>query len=122
MAFLADGALDALLDYVRTNGLKLHICSAPPSSYANVAAVTLGYKASPSIGANGDATPNGRKATVAAITGGTVTASGTASHVALVNEGSSLLLSWSPLTASQAVTSGNQFTLGAFDVRVPDAA
>lgn len=122
MAFLADGALDALLDYVRTNGLKLHICSAQPTSYANVASVTLGYKASPSIGANADATPNGRKATVAAITGGTVTFSGTARHVVLVNEGSSLLLSSTPIVTEQGVTSGNQFTLGAHDVRVPDVA
>lgn len=41
----------AVVNGLPNTGLVLHMCSAEPTSYANVAAVTLGNKADPVLGA-----------------------------------------------------------------------
>ena len=69
-----------------------------------------------------DASPNGRKVTLAAITGESVTGTGTATHYAITDTGNSRLLATGALSASQAVTSGNTFSLTASDIRIPDPA
>jgi hypothetical protein len=99
----------------------LYLCTQEPTTFAEaISTYACGVKTSPTIGAAGDGSPDGRKRTVAAITDGSVTATGTATHWALT-DGSRLLASGA-LSASQAVTSGNTFTLAAFDVRIPAAA
>lgn len=123
MAFVSDYVLDAALTKLDTEANRLDITSQEVTSYAQATSTyTLGNKTSLSVGSPEDATPNGRKAVVAAITGGSVTATGTASHWAIVDTSNSRLLATGALSASQAVTSGNTFTLAAFDVRIPDAA
>lgn len=118
-AFLHDDILDNGL-VTLTNATKtLHICSAQPATFANVATYTLGNKANPTISAPADAT-SGRKVTTSAITGGSVTASGTASHYAIVDTVNSKLLAANTLGASQAVTSGNTFSLASFNISIPD--
>lgn len=122
MAFLADYIFDAALTKLDTEANRLDICSQEPVTYAAATTTyTLGNKTSLSIGAPADRTPNGRKVTVAAITDGTVTGTGTASHWAIVDTVNSRLLATGALSASQAVTSGNVFTTGAFDIGIPDA-
>lgn len=122
MAFVADAALDAALAVVADSS-ALFICSQEPTTYAQASATyALGTKASPTIGAAADRAPNGRKVTIAAITDGTVSGTGTATHWALVKATGSLLRATGALSASQAVTSGNTFTLAAFDIGIPDAA
>lgn len=122
MAFIADYCFDLALAGVASAN-KLVICSQEPVTYTEAnATYTLGNKATPTIGSAGDRTPNGRKVTISAITDGTVTGTGTASHWALVDTVNSRLLSTGALSSSQAVTSGNTFTLAAFDVGIPDAA
>jgi len=49
-----------------------------------------------------------------------VTATGTATGWAVVDSVNTRLLVNGGLSASQAVTTGNTFTLGAFDVRLPN--
>jgi hypothetical protein len=98
----------------------LHICSSQPANFAGVAAVSLGTKSGPTVSSPGARTPTGRKVTISAITDGAVSSTGTASHFALV-DGTRLLVA-GPLSSSQAVTSGNPFTLGAIDVGIPDPA
>ncbi|HEX3809624.1 MAG TPA: hypothetical protein VHW02_07955 [Rhizomicrobium sp.] len=120
MAFINTDAYDAALDWIRTNGTRLDICSAEPADYAAVATDSLGHKTSLSIGADGAGTPSGRKVTVAAITDGTVTATDTAAYWA-ITDGSSVLVATGPLASSQDVTSGNTFTLAAFDITFPAA-
>lgn len=123
MAFLSDNVLDSGVAYVDTNGETLHICSGAPSSYANVAAVTLGNKATPTIGVPEDGASSGRRVIISAITDGTVTGTGTASHWALVKDSAtSELLAWQTLSSNQAVTSGNSFTLDAISITIPDPA
>jgi hypothetical protein len=59
--------------------------------------------------------------TIAAITDGIVTATGTATHWAITDTANSRLLATGSLSASQVVTNGNMFTLGAFDIGIPGA-
>lgn len=121
MSFLHDDVLDAALDVIDDDTENLYICSAEPSTYAEAQTTyKLGTKATPTISApaNGDA--SGRKVTISAIADGTVDANGTASHWALTDNSASKLLAAGALSSSQVVTSGNVFTLTAFDIEIPD--
>lgn len=117
-AFLNNDTYDAALNVIVNATKTLHITSQQVSTFANVATYTLGNKTSPSVGAPADHT-TGRKVTVAAITGGSVTATGTATHYAIVDTANSKVLASQALSASQAVTSGNTFSLAAFDIAFP---
>jgi hypothetical protein len=115
--FIIDAAFDAALNEIKTNATVLHICSSQPADYSAVAGVSLGTKTPPAFTGPADHT-SGRKITVTAITDGTATGTGTASHYAIVD--GSRLLSAQALSATQAVTSGNTFTLGAIIIAFPD--
>ena len=121
MAYLSPNILDNGLAYLVTNGTRLDICSVEPATYAQVVTYSLGNKSGISIGAPGNRTPTGRKVTVAAITNGAITATDTAGFYAITNGSNELLVAKS-LAASQGVTSGNTFTLTAFDVGIPGPA
>lgn len=122
MPFINDYVLDAALAKFDTEANQLNICTQEPVSYTEATATySKGLKNGISIGAPADATPNGRKVTVAQITDGTVNGNGTVTHYAIVDTVNSRLLATGLLTASQVVTSGNTFTLAAFDIRFPDA-
>jgi len=120
MAFLNDVALDAALATL-SDGDELHILSAETTSYANIASNTLGVKTNPTIGAAADRTGGGRERAIAAITDGSVTGTGTATRWALVDTVNSRVLVERALSSSQAVTSGNTWTLPELKVGVPDA-
>lgn len=121
---------DVLHDDIFDNGLNaldnsenLYILSADPGLvWANIAAYAIGSKAAPTIGACGDRTGGGRKRTVAAITDGAVSGTDTATHYALADDSATKILASGDLSAPQAVTDGNPFTLTAFDIGVPDPA
>ena len=121
MPFLHDDLLDAALDVLDTDVETLYICSAEPSDYTEASSTyKLGTKSSPSVGAAEDGDASGRKVTVAAINDGTVDSNGTASHWALTDNSLTKLLAAGPLASSQSVTSGNTFTLTAFDIEIAD--
>ena len=121
MPFISDTALDAALTQV-ANATRMDICSTEPATYTEATSTyTRGNKTSISLGAAGDGTPNGRKRTVPAVTDGTVTGTGTVGFWALVQVTGSVLWSTGALAASQAVTSGNTWATGAFDIRFADA-
>lgn len=123
MAFIADYIFDLALAEFDTNANRLDICSQEPTTYTQATSTyTLGNKTSLSVGTPEDRTPNGRKVVVAAITDGSVTGNGTASHWAISKTGSSTLMATGSLSSNQVVTSGNTFTLAAFDIGIPDAA
>jgi hypothetical protein len=129
MALIAvtNGSLDSTifdngLQALTTNSDDLHLCSQAPTNYTEATSTyTLGDKqaitvSSPQAGATG------REVAVSAITtGGDVTGTGTATHYAIVDVSNTLLLAVGSLSASQAVTSGNTFTLAAFDIELPAA-
>ena len=123
MATLNDRVFDNGLTVLDTEGNRVDICSQEPTTYAEATSTySLGNETSISVSAPADASPNGRKVTLAAITGASVTGTGTATHYAIVDTSNSRLLATGSLSASQAVTSGNTFSLTASDIRIPDPA
>ena len=124
MPFIADTVFDTGLAVIQSNGTRIDICSAEPTTYAQATStLTLGNKTGLTTGAPQDGVTNGRRVVVPAITSGapgSVTGTGTATHWALTN-GSSTLYATGALTASQAVTSGNTFTLDAISIGIADA-
>ena len=120
--FLADSVLDAGLQYIITNADRLDICTTRPTTYTEATSTyTKGNKTSISVGSQQDGA-SGRKVQVAAITDGTVTGTDTVAYYALSDVSGTELIATGALSASQAVTSGNTFTLGAIDITIPDAA
>lgn len=123
MAFLNDRVFDNGLTVLDTEANKILITSAEPVTYTEAnATYALGNSTSLSIGAPQDRSGGGREVVVAAITDGSVTATGTATHYAIVDTVNSRLLAAGSLTASQAVTSGNTFTLTSVSIGIPDPA
>ena len=122
--FIIDNVFDSGLSYADTNGTRIDVTSQVATTYGNATTAgtySLGNKTGLNTGAPADAaTGTGRRVTVPAITDGTVTNSGTATHWALTN-GSNTLIATGPLSASQAVTSGNTFSLDAIDIIIRDA-
>jgi hypothetical protein len=121
MAFINDEVFDQGLDYADTNGTRIDICSSEPANYAAIAGVSLGNKTGLNTGATQNGAVNGRRVIVPAITDGAVTATNTATHWAL-SDGASILVATGALSSSQAVTSGNTFTLDAISITIADAA
>lgn len=117
--FIADSLLD---DLGSSTGTRIDITSQVATTYAEATSTyTLGNK----TGLTADTTPengatDGRKIVVPAITDGSVTGTATATHWALT-DATSVLLATGPLTSTQAVTSGNTFTLDAIDITIRDA-
>ena len=123
MPSLHNDVFDNGLTVLDTAANALHLCSQEPTTYTEATATyTLGVKTSPTISVPGDRTGGGRKVTVSAISDGTVTATGTATSWALVDTTTTRLLATAALDASQALTSGNTFTLASFDCGIPDPA
>ena len=121
MASIADRVLDNGLTTLDTEANRVDITSQEATTYAEATSTyTLGNQTSISISAPADRSGGGRKVTMSASSGGTVTGTGTATHYAIVDTGNSRLLVTGSLTASQAVTSGNTFSLEALDVGIPD--
>lgn len=125
-ANVADRVLDLGLNVLDTEATHIYICSAEPSTYtAATSTNALGNKnfgAGGVFGAPAAGSPNGRKVSSTAVTDGSVTATGTATNWAVVDSANSRLLAVGSLAASQAVTSGNPFTLSSFDIRLPNQA
>ena len=121
MATLNNRVFDNGLSVLDTEANKILVTSQEATTYTEAnATYALGNSTSLSIGAPADRSGGGREVTVAAISDGSVTGTGTATHFAVVDTLNSRLLATGSLTASQAVTSGNTFTLGAFTIGIPD--
>jgi hypothetical protein len=121
MATISDYVLDAALSKLDTEADRVDITSQEATTYAEATSTyTLGNSTSLSFGAPTDGDISGRKVTAAAITDGVVTGSGSATHFAIVDVSASRLLATGSLSTPQSVTSGNSFTIAAFDVEIPD--
>lgn len=123
MAFLNDRVLDNGLSVLTSEANKLVICSQEPATYTEAnATYALGEKENPTVGSPTDGVSSGRRVVISAIADGDVTDTGTATHWALVDTNNERLLAANSLSASQAVTNGNTFTLGEFSITIPDPA
>ncbi len=122
MPYINDEVFDQGLDYADTNGTRIDICSQEPTSYAEATSTyTLGNKTGLNTGATQNGATDGRRVIVPAISDGSVTGTDTATHWALT-DGSAVLIATGALSSSQAVTSGNTFTLSAISITIRDAA
>lgn len=123
MPFINDRVFDNGLSVLTTELTRVDICTQEPATYTEATSTyTKGNKTSVSVGSVGDRSPSGRKVTIAAITSGSVTGTGTVTHWAGTDPANSRLLATNSLSASQAVTNGNTFSLTATDIGIPDAA
>ena len=119
MAFIIDTVFDSGLTVLDTNGTQIDITTSEINLWANLAAATLGND-TVNTGAPEAGDTDGRKVVVPAITAGSVTATVTATHWCLSN-GTDTVYAAGPLTASQAVTASNTFTLDAIDITIRGA-
>jgi len=123
MASIGDRVLDNGLTVCNTEGNRLDICDTEPTTYAEATSTyTLGNKTTYSSASPTDRGAGGREVIYPAITDGSVTGTDTATHFATVDTVNSRLLVVQALDSSQAVTSGNTFTLTSFTVGIPDPA
>lgn len=125
MPFLHDDVLDAALDVINDNCDRIDICSQEPANYTEATSTyTLGFKdhgsAGSAFGDPGDRSPSGRKISSTAVTDGAVTGTDDATHWAASDVTNTKLLAANSLSSSQAVTSGNAFSLPSFDIGIPD--
>jgi len=123
MPYINDEVFDTGLDYADTNGTRIDICyTQEPTTYAEATSTyTCGNKTGLNTGATEAGATDGRRVIVPAITDGSVTATQTAGWWALT-DGSSILVATGALSSTQAVTSGNTFTLDAISITIRDAA
>lgn len=113
---VADAVLDAALDKIGTS-TRMVICSTQPANFAGIAAVNLGQVVMAGTDFTKSDGTSGRKTTVVAKSGISVTATGTATHLSL-DDGVTLL--YVTTITSQALTSGNTASTGAWTVEIAD--
>ena len=129
MAFLSDEVFDSGLDNLSglspTARIDITVGEATDytqatGTYNGTTQLSAGNETGLTIPAAAAGSPSGRGVTVPAITVGDVTATQTATHWALT-DGSAVLWATGTLTAGQAVTTGNTFTLDAITIVLIDA-
>jgi hypothetical protein len=121
MASIADRVFDSGLTVLDTEATHIHVCSAEPTVFGTLNSLgNKNFGAGGCFGAPADRTGGGRKVSSTAVTDGSVTSTGTATHWAVTDTTNSRLLATGALASSQAVTSGNTFTLSSFDIGIAD--
>lgn len=111
---VATAVLDAALNDIKNNSDRMVVCSAQPTTYAEVTTYKLAEVAMAAADftlAAGDT--SGRKVTTAAKTGVSITTSGTASHIALASSVRSQLDLVTTCT-SQAISTGGTVDIPAW--------
>jgi len=123
MPFISNEVFDQGLDYADTNGTRLDICfTQEPTTYTEATSTfSCGNETGINTGVTEDGAVDGRRVIVPAITAGDVTATQTAGWWGLT-DGASILVAAGALSATQAVTSGNTFTLDPISITIRDAA
>ncbi len=125
-----DLVLDSALNYLKSNGNKLCVCTSEPTSYsAHIATYgsASGMVLAETVIDSGDYTgpengdTSGRKIAVDAQTSISIDASASAEHVAIVNTtASSEAILYVTTCTSQALTSGNKVNTPAWSVELRD--
>lgn len=116
--------LDAALDEIAL-ATRLDVCSQEPTTRTQATSTyTLGNVTLTAGAGNGDYTiadgdVNGRKLTVAAQTIASASGSGNGTHIALC-DGTRLL--YVTTMTSQSITTGNEISVGAWDIELADPA
>jgi hypothetical protein len=124
MAFIADEVFDSGLDNLTglspTARIDINYTQEATTYTEAVTTFSCGNETGITIPAAAAGATDGRRVIVPAITAGDVTDDQTAGWWALT-DGAAVLWATGPLTATQAVTSGNTFTLDAIEITYRDA-
>jgi len=119
MSILHNDVYDNGLNEIVNNTNVLHLLNDNPGiTFANIATMTLGNKASPTINTP-EAHITGRKITIEAAYNCIATATGTATHYALVDTTGSRILASGYLDAPVSLTSGTYFATSAMYIAIP---
>jgi hypothetical protein len=132
MPTVGDRVLDNGLSALKAEATDININTAEPATWtaATAGAAFLGKRSYGSgnvfPAAIAAGSPNGRKVTTVQVTDGAVSTTGTAAACSVTDgsaatPGNQRLLATNTLSSSQTVTSGNPWTLNAFDIRLPGA-
>jgi hypothetical protein len=123
MPYINDTILDSLSSIASAATRRVDICfTAEPTNYTEATSTnTCGNKTGLSMTAITNGAVDGRRVSTPAITDGSVSATQTAGWWA-ITDAASVLHAAGALSASQAVTSGNTFSLDAIDITIRDAA
>ena len=120
MAYIADSVFDDGLTTSASIATRIDIVDLDPGgTYSCVTTNTIGNKTSLTCTVANSTSGSGRAIRVPAINDGTVTDTSTATYWALTNASNTVIASGT-LSASQAVTSGNTFTLDLIEVAIRD--
>ncbi len=124
MPFINDAVLDDLSSLAGATTRRVDICeTAEPTTYTEATSTnTVGNKTGLTMTALANAPVDGRMTSTPAITDGTVTATSAVCDWWGLTDASSVLHAAGDLSAPQAVTSGNTFTLDAINIINRDAA
>ncbi len=124
MPYINDNIFDnGLASIASATSRRIDICyTQEPANYTEATSTyTCGNKTGLTLTAIQDGATDGRRVDTPAITDGSVTASQTAGWWGLT-DASTTLHAAGALSSSQAVTSGNTFTLDAIQITIRDAA
>lgn len=123
MPYINDSILDDLSSIASATARRIDICyTAEPTTYTEATSTnTCGNKTTLTMTAITNGAVDGRRVQTPAITDGSVTATQTGGWWGLT-DATSILHSAGALSATQAVTSGNTFTLDAISITNRDAA
>ena len=121
MPFMNDEIFDTGLDYADTNATRQDLTyTQEPVTYTEATSTYTCGNDTVNTGTTEDGATDGRKVVVPAITAGSVTATQTAGWWALT-DASAILVATNALSSTQAVTSGNTFSLDAIIIAIRDA-
>ena len=115
-----NNVLDAALNYVKTNGSRLCVCSTEPTTYAEATStnmLALGTIDSDDYTGPADDT-SGRKLTVNEQASITISNTGNAQHVAIADSEAGLLVVTT--CTLQALSAGNYVTVPAWEIAIAD--
>jgi hypothetical protein len=123
MPYINNSILDDLSSIASATTRRVDICyTQEPTTYTEATSTyTCGNKTGLTMTAITDGAVDGRRVQTPAITDGSVTATQTAGWWGLT-DATSILHAAGALSATQAVTSGNTFTLDAISITHRDAA
>lgn len=117
MSTISDSGFDALLNWIKTNGTRLDVCTTEPTTYAEATSTYTLAHGSVTLTGPADASPDGRKITVPAVAAMTASGTGTGAYWALT-DGSSVLVATGSMSASRSITSGDTVNVATFDISV----
>lgn len=121
MPYMSDEIFDQGLDYADVNGTQIDLCfTQEPTNYTEATSTYTCANDTVNTGAPEAGDTDGRKVVIPAITSGAVTATQTAGWWALT-DGASIFVAANALSATQALTDGNTFSLDAIDLTLRDA-